>query len=75
MPVTDDQIAQLKAKLDTLIADKATADAATATRVAAGTAADQADAAFHQAQLDEANADATANADLTDLKAFIDSLS
>lgn len=75
MPVTDEDLATLKAKLDTLIADKAAADAATATRVSAGTAADQADAAFHQAQLDEANADAKATADLTDLRSFIDGLS
>lgn len=74
MPITDDQLAQIQAKVAALVADKADADEKTAASNAADTAAKTADAAAAQAKLDEAAADAKATADLTDLSQFIDSL-
>jgi len=75
MPViTTEQLAQLQAKVATLVADKADADAKTAASNTADTAATQANAAAAQAKLDEQTADSKASADLLDLQAFIDGL-
>jgi hypothetical protein len=61
--------------VNTLVADKATADSKTQAANQAATIAAQATAASNQAQLDEAAADTQVTTDLTTLKNFIDSLS
>lgn len=74
MPITDQELQQLRAKVDALVADKAAADRATQESNAADTTAQQAAAVAAQKKLDEAAADAKAAADLTDLRGFVDGL-
>ena len=74
MPVTNEDIQQLQAMVQVLVADKADADQKTQASNAADTAAQQAAAVAAQAKLDEAAADAKASQDLSDLRTFIDGL-
>jgi hypothetical protein len=72
--ISDSDLATLRAKFELVASDKDAANAATANRIATGTAADAADATYHQAQLDEVSADATEAADFLNLRTFVDSL-
>jgi len=74
MPITNEQIQELQAMVTKLVADKADADAKTAASHQKDTEATVANAAASQAKLEEAAADALANADLSDLRSFVDSL-
>ena len=74
VPVTADQIAKLKSLVETLVADKEAADAATA-------ASNDAHAVLQKAQADtaskdaaEAAADGQVNVDMAQLQAFINGL-
>ena len=74
VPVSDDQLAMLLAKVDKLVADKKIADEAT-------TASNDAHGILQKAQADvatkdaaEASADGQVNVDVGDLKSFVEAL-
>ena len=67
--ITTDQLAQLQQKLQTLVTDKADADAKTQASNQADTALAQAQATSNQARLDEQTADTKVSNDLLDLQA------
>ncbi len=74
MPITQDQLVQLQAKVATLVSDRGTADVKTAASNEADAASIAAAAVAAQARLDEASADHAVAADLTDLMLFVDNL-
>jgi hypothetical protein len=74
MPITNDQLQAIQARVAKLVADKTDADAKTQISNQADTASAQASATAAQAKLDEASADALATSDLTDLSSYLDSL-
>jgi hypothetical protein len=74
MPITDADLKTLQDKFTKLVADKSDADAKTQASNTADTAAAVTAAAAAQAKLDEAAADGLVNADVADLKSFIDGL-
>lgn len=75
MSISADQLAALKAKIQTLSDDKDAADVATAKSNDADAAATRATADAATAKLTEQGADATVAADLVDLTSFVESLS
>lgn len=74
MPITNEQLAAIQAKVAKLVTDKTDADSKTQASNAADTALATASATANQAKLDEAAADSLATSDLTDLSAYLDSL-
>jgi hypothetical protein len=72
--ITVQELTQLKALVDKIVADKGDADAKTQLSNVADTAAAQANAAAAQAKLDESTADALVASDFNDLKTFVDGL-
>jgi hypothetical protein len=72
--ITTDQLAALKGKLDTLTADTASANDATAASNDAHTALQKAQADAASKDISEATADGQVTADLTDLQAFVNGL-
>jgi ethanolamine ammonia-lyase small subunit len=72
--MTNEQLQQLRAMVDQIVADKGTADTATAASNQADTELAAATAVANQAKLDEGAADAKLSADVANLSAFISGL-
>lgn len=74
VPISNDQAAQLQAKVTKLLGDKQTADAATSASNDAQSKLLAAQQAASDAQTAEAQADGQVNVDIADLLAFVQSL-
>jgi hypothetical protein len=72
--ITADQLAELQNKVATLVGDKGVADGATRTSNDAHAALQKAQTDVAAADTAEATADGQVNADLADLRVFIDNL-
>ncbi len=74
VPITDEQAAQLNAKVQALLSDKTAADSATAASNQAMSALTTAQQAAADANVAEATADGKVTADLQDLLSFVGSI-
>ena len=74
VPITDQQAADLQAKVQTLLGDKTDADTKTAASNSAQSALTAAQQAAADANVAEATADGKVNADIQDLLAFVQAL-
>lgn len=74
VPITDQQAADLQAKVANLLTDKTDADSKTAASNSAQSALAQAQQAAQDANVAEAAADGKVNVDIQDLLTFVNSL-